>query len=105
MRYRLVFWLGNESEQTMNAEGSEITKCFKCGGTQIAKGRVSMSSGHPLWPMVFEPGGRHFFALTIMPGTSLNPDSYACLDCGAVWSQTDPKALRDFIGKHCKKPN
>jgi hypothetical protein len=80
------------------------TKCPKCGGAEIARGRISMSTGHYLWGMVFEPEGRRFLTLSTMSGTFLNPDSYACLGCGVVWSQTDPKALKDFIGKHCKKP-
>src|ERR1700722_13099030 len=53
-----------------------MTKCPKCGGTEIATGRISLSSGHHLWGMVFEPEGRRYLALTIMPGTPLNLDSY-----------------------------
>jgi predicted nucleic-acid-binding Zn-ribbon protein len=87
----------------MNGEGSEITKCPKCGGVEIAKGRLSLSTGHYLSGMVFEPESRRFFTLNVIPGTYLAPESYACLGCGAVWSQTDPNALREFIEKHCKK--
>ena len=55
--------------------------------------------------MVFEPEGRRFLTLSPMSGTFLNATSYACLGCGAVWSQTDPKGLKDFISKYCKKPD
>jgi predicted RNA-binding Zn-ribbon protein involved in translation (DUF1610 family) len=92
-----------ESKETMNGEGHDTTKCPKCGKTEIAKGRLSLSSGHYLSGMVFEPERRRFFTLNVMPGPYLAPESYACLSCGAVWSQTDPSALREFIGKHCKK--
>jgi hypothetical protein len=89
----------------MNGEGCETTKCPKCGGIEIAKGRLTLSFGHYLSGMVFEPEGRRLFTLSVMPGSFIAPQSYACLGCGAVWSQTDPKALRDFIGKHCKASN
>ena len=87
----------------MNDEDRELTKCLKCGGNEIAKGSLSLTGGHYLSGMVFEPEGRRFFTLTTRPGTTLNPISYACLECGMVWSQTDPNALKEYINKHCKK--
>jgi hypothetical protein len=89
----------------MNGEDLSMSKCPKCGSMEVAKGRISLSSGHYLSGTVFEPEGRRSFTLTVMPGTFLDSESHACLGCGTVWSQTDPKALRDFIGKHCKNPN
>ena len=89
----------------MNDGDSEITKCPKCGGSEIAKGRITMASGGYASGMVFEPEGRCFFTLTVMLGSPLSQASYACLVCGVVWSATDPKALKDYINKHCKKQN
>lgn len=89
----------------MNNHDGEMTKCPKCSGNDISKGRLTLSAGHHLSGMAFEPEGRRFFTLTITPGTALHPESYACLQCGAVWSQTDPKALKDYISAHCKKSN
>ena len=81
---------------------SAMTKCCKCGGTEIAKGKIRRSSEEFFSDIVFGPEGTRFFALTIEHGTKLQGESYACLKCGAVWSQTDPDALKAFIQKHCK---
>ena len=56
-------------------------------------------TGYNVWGVVFEPDNRQFFALTLRLGTLLKPN------CGSVWSQTDPKALKAYIEKHCRKPN
>lgn len=82
-----------------------MTKCFRCGGTEIAKGKITRSSEDYFSDIVFGPDDLRFLTVTLKYGTQLQPESYACLSCGAVWSQTDPKALRDFIRKHCKRPS
>ena len=79
-----------------------MTTCYKCGGTEIAKGKIRRSSEEFYSDIVFGPDDLRFLTLTLERGTKLQGDSYACLKCGAVWSQTDPDALRDFIRKHCK---
>ena len=79
-----------------------MTNCPKCGGAEIAKGKIRRSSEEFFSDIVFGPDDLRFLTLTIERGTKLHPESYACLGCGAVWAQTDPKALRDFIQKHCK---
>ena len=79
-----------------------MTKCFKCGGTEIVKGKITRSSEDYFSDIVFGPEGLRFLTLTSRHGTKLQPESYACLGCGAVWSQTDANALREFIRKHCK---
>jgi len=80
-----------------------MTKCLKCGGTEIAKGKLRRSSEELFSDIIFSPDAPiRFLALTFSRGTTLEPESYACLNCGTVWSQTDPSALRDFIRKHCK---
>jgi len=80
-----------------------MTTCFKCGGTEIAKGKIRLSSEEFFSDIVFGPDGLSFLTLTLDRGTKLHKESYACLKCGAVWSQTDPDALRDFIQKNCKR--
>ncbi len=79
-----------------------MTKCFKCGGTEIVRGKISRSSQEYFSDLVFEPEGLRFFTLTLQHGTRMEPVSYACLNCGTVWSETSPSALREFIQKHCK---
>src|SRR5436189_3655963 len=79
-----------------------MTTCIKCGGTEIAKGKIRRSSEEYFSDIVFGPDDLRFLAFAVDSGTKLQGESYACLKCGAVWSQTDPEALRDFIRKHCK---
>jgi hypothetical protein len=81
-----------------------MTTCYKCDGTEIVKGKIRRSSEEFFSDIVFGPDGtRRFFALTFEHGTKLQEESYGCLKCGAVWSQTDPEALRAFIQKHYNK--
>ena len=79
-----------------------MNTCLKCGGTEIAKGKIRRSSDEFFSDIVFGPDDLRFFTLPLKRGTKLHGESYACLKCGSVWSQTDPEALRDFIRKHCK---
>jgi hypothetical protein len=79
-----------------------MTKCFKCGSAEIAKGKITRSSEEFFSDIVFGPNGLRFLTLTTQRGTKLNSESCACLECGMVWSSTDPKALKEFIKKNCK---
>ncbi len=46
------------------------------------------------------------FTLTLDGGTKLGRKGlFACLDCGLVWSSTQPDKLADFIQKHCNTPS
>ena len=76
-----------------------MTKCLKCGGTDIVPGKVEGGQY-----TVFAPEGLRFLTMALKRGTMIEPASYACLGCGSVWSQTDPNELREFIAKHCNKP-
>jgi hypothetical protein len=78
-----------------------MNKCLRCGGEDIAVGKIYGGSDSAF--TVFKPDGLRFFTLTYKGGTDLSGDSYACLTCGCVWSETDPVALKSFIQKHCKK--
>jgi hypothetical protein len=82
-----------------------MTKCYKCGGSEIARGKIRRSSYEYFSDIVFGPDNLRFLALTLERGTKLAETSYACLDSGSVWSETNPIALRDFIQTHCKAPN
>ena len=87
----------NDVEPELNAN-----KCFRCGGTEIAKGKIQRDSKEYFSDVIFAPNGLRFLALTFTHGVCLAPESYACLDCGSVWSQTNPLELKGFIEKHCK---
>lgn len=82
-----------------------MTTCFKCGATEIVRGKIRRSSDEFFSDIVFGPDGtRRFLALTFEHGTKLQGESYARLKCGVVCSLTDPEELRLFIQKHYKKP-
>jgi hypothetical protein len=80
-----------------------MVTCYKCGREDIAKGTIYGGSDAAF--SVFKPDDVRFFSLTYKGGTDLRKESYACLACGSVWSQTDPSALRKFIRKRCKRPS
>jgi len=81
---------------------SKVTRCFRCGGSEIAKGSVQRDSKEFFSDVIFAPDGLRFLALTFTHGTGLRRESYACLDCGIVWSQTNPVELKEFIEKNCQ---
>ena len=79
-----------------------VTRCFKCGGMHVAKGRLEITGALGRFPdLVFRPDKTRFLALTLAHGTPVDKQSYACLSCGFVWSETNPQALREFIKNHC----
>jgi hypothetical protein len=80
-----------------------MTKCLNCGGTEIVKGKIARSSEEFFSDIIFKPEGLRFLSTALTHGTKLKPESFVCLGCGMVWSQTDSKALKEFIAKHCKK--
>ena len=80
-----------------------MTRCFKCGGEDIVTGTIYGGSEAAF--SVFKPASLRFFSLTFRGGTDVQKNSYACLNCGTVWSRTDPRELRQFIRKHCKEPD
>jgi hypothetical protein len=80
-----------------------MTKCYKCGGTEIAKGKITMGQ-QVFATLVFQPEGIKFFSFSLSQGTVLAPASRACLSCGTVWTETNAEALKEFIHKNCKSP-
>jgi len=82
-----------------------MKKCFKCGGTEIVKGKICISASEYFPEYFFKPDGLRLFAATLRAGAKLDTESYACLGCGAIWSQTDSVALKEFMQKHCKQAN
>ena len=78
-----------------------IPQCLKCKSQNVTRGCVvDYESGQPA---LFRPRGLRFLALTLAPGSVLADEGFACLDCGLVWSSTEPAELARFIRKHCDK--
>ena len=80
-----------------------MTKCYKCGGTEIAKGKITVGY-QSFSTLVFQPEGLKFFSFSLLQGTEMGSESFTCLSCGTVWSQTNAEALKEFIQHNCKKP-
>jgi hypothetical protein len=72
--------------------------CLQCNSQRVTKGCVENYESHQ--PAVFRPQGMRTFTLTLIGGTRLSEEAYACLDCGLIWSSTSPEKLAAFIRKH-----
>ncbi|SPE62783.1 hypothetical protein SBV1_900004 [Verrucomicrobia bacterium] len=81
-----------------------MTKCLKCGGTDIVRGKIK-GPERLVADSFFQPDYLRPLALaaTSQKGSRLAPEAYACLGCGFVSAQVDPKELRDFTEKYCKQ--
>ncbi len=78
-------------------------ECHRCKSHRIVKGIFtnwghSMATSRP----IFRPNNVRFFAMTIEGGLDVERDVHACLDCGLVWTATDPTGLKEFIERNCK---
>jgi len=77
-----------------------VEPCPKCGSSNVILGELS-ASRHSL-SATFLPAGARIFSLAQTPGVALSTDpSFACQDCGLVWSCLRPDELREFIVRHC----
>ena len=81
-----------------------MTKCCKCGGTEIVTGKIKTSRDSGLRDTFFLPDHLRFLTATLGKGVRLYRESYACLNCGSVWSETEAGELREFIREHSKSP-
>ncbi len=101
--------IGDEFDSCWKCAGIALSarprgkRCFKCGGNEITKGKLRSTRDELTADVVFRPDKVRFLTFTLAHGITLDTESYACLSCGTVWSQTDPNALRDFIRKHCRR--
>ena len=77
-----------------------MTKCYKCGGTEIVAGKIKTSRDSGFMDTFFLPSDLQFLVAALGKGTRLYGESYACLNCGSVWSETEASELREFIRKY-----
>ena len=69
--------------------------CPKCGGGKFVTGGCTSGEG---FSRAFVPGEtRHLGFFRSVP---IRMGFGACLDCGHLWGEVDPAALRSFIEKH-----
>jgi hypothetical protein len=80
-----------------------MTTCFKCGGTEIVVGQIKTSRDSSwLRDTYFLPADLRLMTAIFGKGVRLCRDSYACVGCGTVWSETETGELREFIREHSK---
>lgn len=88
---RLARW--GYSAFNMNA-----CKCPKCQSERTVKGSII---GGESFGGVFRPETLISWHITLRDGVEVG-ESFACQECGLVWSSLDPEALREFLRSHCK---
>ncbi len=76
-----------------------MLQCLKCKSQRVTKGTIVEPGGNCV--AVFRPDGLRSRSFTALGGTELERESFACLDCGFVWSSVSPAKLGVFIRKHC----
>ena len=97
-------WTNDVEVEAGQAREELAGPCPKCGSLNIHQGRL-MPSGQASW-VIFRPEGTRFFSLSLYGGVVLRSDrSFACLDCGLVWSSVPRDELKEYIFKHCSAPN
>ena len=68
--------------------GRTYDQVFQVRRIECCDGKITRSSEQYFSDIVFGPDGLRLIAVTLKRGTPLQPESYACLGCGTVWSQT-----------------
>ena len=93
-------WAKGVEPETEEARTESAVPCPNCDSPNVAQGEL-VPSGRGM-SVVFRPEGTHFFNLSLWGGVTLwSSSSYACLECGLVWSRLQPNELKEFISKHC----
>jgi hypothetical protein len=69
-------------------------QCIQCHSSRIETGLLKGAHGQNT---VFTPSG---LKSRLRRPRGLPIESFACLDCGFVWSLAVPKELEEFIRKH-----
>ena len=71
-------------------------RCSKCSSQRVVRGSIVDSHRTRCF---FAPAGLKFWTITKSYGTKV--DSYACIDCGLLWMQTEHKMLEGFVRNYC----
>lgn len=75
--------------------------CLKCGSEKVIEGRLCNSG--ETWTAVFRPTSTPIFDFSLYGGVFVDSKSFACVDCGLIWSSASPEELRTFVEKHGRK--
>ena len=76
-----------------------MQQCPKCHSQQVVIGKMVQYGGST--SAVFRPTKTRFATLSISGGVPVAEESFACLDCGLVWTVADKDKLLAFMESHC----
>jgi endogenous inhibitor of DNA gyrase (YacG/DUF329 family) len=92
-------------EAPVGITSTNETQCLKCKGANFITGKIGAAGRYGWRTAVFKPDRKvRFLAWTLGEGTQCDGETFACLDCGLVWSSLSPQDLSEFITKNCEKP-
>ena len=74
--------------------------CLRCTGGNITPGKLI--SRRQEGATAFKPDNMKFWSFSFTGGVSVPKTSYACLDCGFIWTEADAEALEKFVATKCK---
>jgi hypothetical protein len=78
---------------------------LKCKSGHVIAGGIGANTRYGWRTAVFKPDRKiRFLAWTIREGTNCDGETFACLDCGLVWSSLSPQDLKLFIARNCEEP-
>src|SRR5262245_28478751 len=79
-----------------------MSECPHCRSQRIVTGRMVRYASRQ--DAVFRPDNLGFLTLTVAGGVSVGAQSYACRECGLMWTFADKEKLNRFLEKHCDRP-
>lgn len=75
--------------------------CPQCRGSNLATGKMRNAQGRS-GRVAFVPDQMKFWTFSLTGGP-LVKDAYAGMDCGLIWSTTNPLALSEFVKTKTKQ--
>jgi hypothetical protein len=76
-----------------------MSECPHCHSQRVVTGTLVGRRA-----AVFRPDTLRVVALTLTGGVSVGRQSFACQDCGLMWTFGDKEKLNRFLEKHCEVP-
>ena len=81
-----------------------IIECPKCKSSNAVGGRLVRTGRSATTATSFSPGGIKRYQFSLEGGAELQPEAFACPDCGLVWTQAaDSRVLRELLTAFAKK--
>jgi hypothetical protein len=81
----------------------KMTECPNCKSHKVTEGRLADRNRSLRVTIQFIPGELKWFQFSMAGGAELQPQAFACEDCGMVWTRAAyPEVLRDVIQRFGK---